>query len=172
MSTLRLMAEGDIPQIMAIIAQAQAYLKAQGIDQWQNGYPDEAVVREDIALERGYVLEDAGRVVGMAALVFDGEPTYQTIYEGTWQTPEPYAAVHRIAVDASCRGQGISDVLMQGVEAVIRKKGFPSARIDTHRDNVVMQRMLQRNGYTLCGVIYLSAGAERGAQRVALEKRL
>lgn len=33
-------AEKDINAIMNIINQAQNYFKEQGIDQWQNGYPN------------------------------------------------------------------------------------------------------------------------------------
>lgn len=164
--------EADLPEIMRIIAQAQAYLAAQGIDQWQDGYPDERVMRGDIALGNGYVLELDGRVSGIATIIYDGEPSYEVIYDGAWTTREPYACMHRIAVDAAQRGKGVSDALMQGAEAAIRQKGFHGIRIDTHRENVVMQRMLKRNGYALCGVIYLDGGKEHGAERVALEKNL
>jgi RimJ/RimL family protein N-acetyltransferase len=41
-----------------------------------------------------------------------------------------------------------------------------SLRIDTHRGNVVMRRMLEKNGFRFCGVIYL----ENGDERVAYEK--
>lgn len=168
MNTLRPMEEADLPQVMRIVAQAQAYLAAQGIDQWQNGYPDEAAFRSDIRRGNGYVLAEGETVQGVCAIVFDGEPTYDRIYEGAWTTPEPYAAIHRVAVDAALRGTGAADALMQSAERVVREKGFQGIRIDTHRQNVVMQRMLARNGFSLCGVIYLQDGAER----VALEKVL
>lgn len=162
----------DLPQIMGIVAQAQAYLAAQGIDQWQDGYPDEATMREDIARQNAYVLAEDDRVCGIASIIFDGEPTYDRIHDGAWTTAEPYAAIHRIAVDATMRGKGIADAVMQGAEEVVARRGLTGIRIDTHRQNVVMQRMLQRNGYALCGVIYLTEGKEAGAERVALEKTL
>ena len=34
-------------------------------------------------------------------------------------------------------------------------------RIDTHRDNIPMQKCLIRNGFEYCGVIYLANGDER-----------
>lgn len=168
MSMLRLAAVMDLPRIMEIIAQAQAYLAAQGVDQWQDGYPDEAVMGEDIALSRGYVYERDGKVCGIATIVFDGEPTYDKIFEGAWETAEPYACIHRIAVDATLRGSGVSGAMMRAADDLIRAKGMTSVRIDTHRDNVIMQRMLAKNGYRKCGIIYLDTGAER----IALEKSL
>jgi len=170
--TLRLSTQQDLDQILAIIAQAQAYLAASGVDQWQDGYPDRAVMLEDIRLARGYVLETDGVVAGIATIVLDGEPSYDVIEDGAWTTPEPYACIHRIAVATSLRGTGVSNRLMQAAEKMIRSKGIVSVRIDTHRDNMAMQRMLARNGYARCGVIYLLKGNERGAQRIALEKTL
>lgn len=168
MTVLRLSEEQDIPQIMRIVASAQAYLAAQGIDQWQNGYPNEAVVRSDIEKAYGYVLEEDGRVTGIASLVFDGEPTYEVIYDGAWRTCGHYACIHRIAVDGSQRGKGTADCLMQGLERLVILEGLDAIRVDTHRQNVVMQGMLARNEYVLCGVIRLQDGAER----LAFEKQV
>ncbi len=172
MMAFRLSGERDLPAIMAIVTKAQAYLASRGVDQWQDGYPDEKVMREDMRLWQGYVLLREGEVAGIATIVFTGESSYDEIFEGAWTTPEPYACIHRIAVDAALRGTGAADELIRQAEAVIRARGVLSVRIDTHQDNLVMQRMLVRNGYRPCGVIYLKDGNERGAARVALEKRL
>lgn len=175
MTTLRHSTLKDLPGILEIIAQAQAYLAAQGVDQWQDGYPNEATMREDIRLERSYVLEADGGILGIASLVFDGEPTYDVICEGAWLAPEPYACIHRIAMDAAARGSGAAGELMALAEAETVSRGMYSVRIDTHRDNLVMQRMLQKNGYTRCGIIYLGAGGDGrapGAERIAFEKVL
>lgn len=34
-------------------------------------------------------------------------------------------------------------------------------RIDTHRDNKIMQHNLSKHGFTYCGIIYLANGDER-----------
>lgn len=157
-----------MPAMMAIVAQAQAYLAAQGIDQWQDGYPGEDVLREDIDAARGYVLVEDDAVCAIATIDFGGEPTYDVIYDGAWNTQTPYACLHRVAVDAALRGKGAADALVAAAEAVVRARGLSGVRVDTHRQNVVMQRMLARNGYRSCGVIYLESGAER----IALDKIL
>ncbi len=55
-----------LPQIMKIIRDAQALLAEDGISQWQDGYPDEAVLRRDVLGGNCYVLrqEDEIRAVG------------------------------------------------------------------------------------------------------------
>ena len=45
----------DVPGIMGIVRQAQRYLRESGIDQWQDGYPNEAVLYSDVESGRaGY----------------------------------------------------------------------------------------------------------------------
>ena len=52
---IRATEERDLPAVMEILHQAQAYFKAQGIDQWQDGYPDEATIRQDIQNGTAYL---------------------------------------------------------------------------------------------------------------------
>ena len=152
---------------MRLINQAKAYMKEQGIDQWQNGYPNEGEIAVDIAKGYSYVMEENGKIIGTMAVLFDGEPTYDKIYEGAWKADgEPYAAIHRVAVDAECKGQGIAGAMIAEVEKMCREKGVRSMKNDTHRDNQSMQRMQAKNGFEYCGVIYL----EDGAERIAFEK--
>ena len=41
-------------------------------------------------------------------------------------------------------------------------------RIDTHRDNRIMQKLISRSGFSYCGIILLADGAERLAyQRIS-----
>lgn len=46
----------DANCILEIIRQAQAYLKSQGINQWQNNYPNLETIQKDIQEQIGYVL--------------------------------------------------------------------------------------------------------------------
>ncbi len=159
----------DILGILRIIAQAQEYMKKEGIDQWQDGYPNEAVFEEDIEKGYSYVMVEDGRVIGTIAIIFDGEPTYDKIYEGAWKTVnEPYAAVHRVAVDAECKGKGIAGAMIAETEKMCRERGVRSIKNDTHRDNQSMRRMQAKNGFEYCGIIYL----ENGDERIAFEKIL
>ena len=157
----------DIPAVMKLIDQAKAYMKENGIDQWQNGYPNAKSIRKDIDQDYSYVMEDEGKIIGTLAVIFDGEPTYEKIYDGEWKTTEePYAAVHRVAVDAECKGRGIAGAMIEEVERLCRERGVRSIKNDTHRDNRSMQRMQAKNGFEYCGVIYLQDDAER----IAFEK--
>lgn len=158
--------EEDIISIMKIINAAQAYFKEQEIDQWQNGYPNYNSIENDINNGYSYVLDENDKIIGTVAVSFDGEETYENIYNGAWITNEEYAVVHRIAVDSNYKGQGIASIIIKNIEDLCINKGVHSIKIDTHKENLSMQKLLQKNGFKYCGIIYL----EDGNERIAFEK--
>ena len=114
---------------------------------------------EGIKKGTSYVCEDNGEVIAAFHFSVGDDPTYKKIYEGEWQNDEPYAVIHRIAV--KYHGRGIADFCYGECFRI-----HPNLRIDTHRDNLPMQRSLGKNGFVRCGVIYL----ENGEDRVAYQK--
>ena len=156
----------DIAAIMPIFDEARATIAALGIDQWQNGYPSREVIEKDFSKAQSYCVIKDGETVGTFALVDDGEPTYDKIFDGSWLTgdgKEHYFAIHRVAISVKSRGSGISTKIIDFCAEKAREDGKSSLRIDTHRGNVVMRKMLEKNGFTYCGVIYLADGDERVA---------
>jgi len=41
------------------------------------------------------------------------------------------------------------------------QRRYNNIRIDTHRDNAIMQHNIEKHGFTYCGIIYLANGDER-----------
>lgn len=159
--TFRLSTQQDVARMMELVQQAQTFFKQNGIDQWQNGYPNPQQLAADIEVGASYVALQDGVVVGTAALYFGIEKDYLKIHEGQWNTGEPYAAIHRVAVDNQCKGQGVAPALYHFLEEVCRTNGIQFVRGDTHRDNIAMQKFMEKMGFSRCGIIYLSDGAER-----------
>lgn len=160
---------GDIDALMPIFDEARKTIATLGIDQWQDGYPRRADISADIERDRSYCIVIDDKVSGSFAVIDDGEPTYDKIYGGHWLTGDDsrdYIAIHRVAIAVASRGSGASAHMMQYAAEFARGIGRKSVRIDTHEGNVVMRRMLEKNGFVYCGVIYLDSGAAR----VAYEK--
>ncbi|MDS0525251.1 GNAT family N-acetyltransferase [Clostridium sp. SHJSY1] len=160
--------ETDINNIIGIIGQAQAYFKEQGINQWQDNYPNVEIINNDIENNNSYVLLKDENIVATAAVSFDEEKTYDSIYEGQWFSNDEYAVIHRIAVDNNCKGLGLSSQIIKNVEKLCLEKGVYSIKVDTHKENVSMQKLLKKNKFQYCGIIYL----EDGSKRIAFEKIL
>lgn len=161
----RLATPDDIPSIGEIIRGAQAQLQAAGSRQWQDGYPAAKDLASDLAHGCGYVLCNPS-VIAYGAVIFDGEPAYDSI-DGRWPSEEPYVVVHRLAVVGKQQGRGIATEFMHRTETLARQSGIGTFRIDTARENAVMQRLLGREGFVYCGKV-----RHRGGERLAYWKRI
>ena len=145
----------DLPRMMEIYAEARNYMCANGNPkQWVSGYPSEAKIREDIAAGESWLCVENGEILGVFCFFTHNDPTYDTIYEGSWLNGEPYGVIHRIAVAQHRRG-----VASSCYDFALSK--CQNLRIDTHRDNIPMQKSLEKNGFQRCGIIYLQNGSER-----------
>ena len=114
--------EADMDSIMKIIRQAQAYFKEKGINQWQDNYPNIRVISYDMAMGNSYVLLKDNEVVATVAVSFNGEKTYEVIYDGAWISNNEYAVIHRIAVDNNYKGLGLSSEIIKSVEELCIEK--------------------------------------------------
>ena len=158
----------DVSAIMELIADAQQFLRSCGVDQWQDGYPTAQIIEQDIALGQSYLCVEQGRVVATAVLSAAGEPTYSTI-EGRWLNENGYVVVHRLAVSAAATRRGLARVMMSYAEEFAKSMGLNDIRVDTHRDNKVMQHLLERLDYQFCGQITLQSQAKRLAYHKVLK---
>lgn len=148
--------ETDIPVLLSLAEEARRTMRECGnLNQWINGYPSAEVFRQDIERGVSYIIKDNGNPVGTFAFVPSPEPTYAQIYEGQWvDDTTPYYVVHRIA--ASREATGIFRTMID-----FCKEHTDNIRIDTHRDNVIMQHLLIKHHFCYCGIIYLANGDER-----------
>lgn len=145
----------DLDVILGIYANARTFQQANGNpSQWTGGYPQRKLLENDILLNRLYVITGDGNIQGVFMFTLEPEPTYAKIYEGQWPDSLPYGTIHRLASSQTHRG--ISRLVFDWC-----KKQCPRLRIDTHKDNIPMQRAVQRYGFHYCGIIHLADGSER-----------
>lgn len=152
----------DLPALLHLADEARQIMRCSGnMRQWVGGYPSAEVFQADIARGVSYLVELDGRPVATFAFIPSPEPTYADIFGGAWiDAASPYYVVHRIASLPHCHG--IMAALLDYCFA-----HTDNVRIDTHRDNTIMQHLLSKHGFTYCGIIYLANGDERLAyQRI------
>ena len=156
----------DIPALMCLFERAKCIMRESGnLNQWGEGYPSEKVVRCDIEQGNCYVAGDepSGKIEATMAFIPGPDPTYSFIEGGAWLDNNPYFVIHRIAVAAPGKGfaQRLFDWAFERIKTV---------RIDTHRDNIIMQHILSKYGFKYCGVIYLANGDARDAYQLTIKK--
>ena len=127
--------------------------------QWGNTYPATQILMDDISSGNSYVCVEHDKIIATFYYKEGIDDTYVRIYEGQWLNEAPYGVVHRITSDGTIRGAASFCL-----NWAFNKCG--NLKIDTHRDNIVMQHLLDKNGFKYCGVVYL----ENGSERIAYQK--
>lgn len=145
----------DIPQMQEIFAIARKFMSDTGNPhQWAADYPSEAFLLGDIGSGDSYVCLLEDKIVATFLLRGGKDPTYDIIYDGAWIDDSPYATIHRIASSGEVKG------IFHKVMAFALQR-YESLRIDTHKDNIVMQHVVQKEGFRYCGIIRCWNGEER-----------
>ena len=152
---VRLAEYHDMDTILWLFSEAREIMRADGnTEQWKGPYPGEEQVRTDIEKGVGRVVLHGDDIVAYFALVPSPEPTYSWI-DGEWlDNGLPYYVIHRIASSRASKG-----VFREIIEYAFSQ--CSNIRIDTHRDNRIMQHVITKAGFKYCGIIYLADGTER-----------
>lgn len=160
---IRPAAAEDLPRVLMIYANARKFMAEHGNPrQWNTSWPPERLLREDIRAGRLFVAESEKTIAGVFVYLqgVDIDPTYRKIENGSWGSNAEYGVVHRLASSGEVPGTGAAclDWAYEHCHHL---------RVDTHGDNVVMQRLLQKLGFVQRGVIYVE---EDNDPRLAYDK--
>ena len=149
----------NLAEILAVYETARSFMAENGNPtQGSGGYPQEELLTDDIKSQKLYILEDEGVREGVFFFSEGPDSTYGYI-DGKWQNELPYSVIHRVASRGQKRG-----ILKLIVEFCLERSN--NIKIDTHEDNTVMQKALEKLGFLKCGIIYLEKGEKRIAYQV------
>ena len=161
--TIRNALQKDFDDILRIYARAREYMKRNGNPtQWEENFPPETLINDDIREKRNYVVEADGGIHGVFAFILGDDPTYARI-EGAWMSDAPYGTIHRIASDGTVKGVFAAAI-------AFCKSRLSHIRIDTHADNKTMRCAIEKAGFKECGIIRVADGTPRIAYELIAEK--
>ena len=145
----------DFNEIMSIYRSAQEFMIESGNPtQWGHSYPEKKLIADDIDSEVCHLICDESGVCGVFALFDNPEPTYQNIEGGEWLNDDVYVTIHRIASNG--RTPGVFKCAVTYCKSI-----SDNIRIDTHKNNSIMQNQIEKNGFKRCGIIHVRDGSER-----------
>lgn len=154
--------EADLEILLKLYESARMFMASHGNPtQWGNTYPPINLLAQDIQEGNSYVCEEHEKIIGTFFYRVGPDDSYTRIYNGQWLDESPYGVVHRITSDGTIKGTASFCL-----DWALRQCG--NLRIDTHRDNIIMQHMLDKSGFTYCGIIYL----DNGSERIAYQRKL
>lgn len=156
----------ELDTVMAIYRHAQKFMAEQGNpDQWGNVHPPKDMIEKDIENGKSYVCVEDEKIAAVFYFAIEEDPTYAKIVDGEWKNNKPYAVVHRIASAGIVKGAGAFCLNWAAQQ-------YDNLRMDTHKDNIPMQKLLAKCGFEYCGIIFIANGDERIAfQKVGYDKQ-
>ena len=138
----------DLENVLCIYERAREYMRQTGNpNQWKTSNPTCEMIVNDIDNGNLYLLYSDNGIEAVFAFIDGVDPTYNVI-EGEWLNDKPYCVVHRVASAGKSRGvlRLCMDYCLQFTDEI---------RIDTHKDNKIMQHSLEKLGFKHCGTIWL-----------------
>lgn len=151
----------ELNKIKEIYSGAKTFMDLNGnAGQWENDYPQRNLLKFDIENKSSYVCVENGDILAVFSFSIGEEPTYHEIFEGQWLNNDKYGVIHRIAVAE--RNKGFASKCIQWCI-----KQFPNIKIDTHKNNIPMQKVILKNGFQYCGIIKKENGTERLAYQIS-----
>lgn len=156
----------DESEIWDILQKGIIRRKNDGSNQWQDGYPNPQIIRNDIEKEAGYVLTEGENIIGYFTMLINDEPAYAEI-KGKWLSNDDYVVIHRVAISEKYLRKGLAKEIFNFAESFAVDNNIFSIKVDTNFDNIAMLKLLENMGYIYCGeVLY------RGSPRKAFEKAI
>jgi ribosomal protein S18 acetylase RimI-like enzyme len=140
----------DFKEITALYRKAVAGMIEKGIFQWDEIYPYDEVLLEDIVQEEMYLLTaEDGDITSCIVINEDQDETYRN---GNWKYTEGRAAViHRLCVLPDTQGTGLGKRTMQLAEALAKENGYDLIRLDAFPQNKSALKLYTGLGYTYAG---------------------
>ncbi len=139
----------DALEVIAILKRCNQRLLSQGIYQWDEQYPSQELIENNIAAQSLFVYHKDNKIVSGITLDDKQPPSYSNI---TWETVDANPLlIHRTFVDPDFQGQGLGQAMMSFAESYALEYGFNCIRADVHKQNLAALALFQKRGYKVCG---------------------
>jgi len=143
----------DLENIMKMYTSCVKGMIKNGIDQWDDTYPNTEVITKDLEKKSYYVAEIEGEIIGGINIDRNQDKTYLEI---DWEdTSDSFLVVHRLGVKEEFWKKKIGKKLMIFAENLVIEKRLKSIRLDTYSGNPKAMEFYRRLRYRELGAINL-----------------
>lgn len=154
----------DAPALLQLTRECIGAMRAAGIEQWDEVYPDAGVIERDIRAGTLAVMVEEGRVIACITVDRNMDPLWKDL---DWDTAgDPAAVVHRLMVHPSQQGRGLAKQFMLHAETVARGMGCRSIRLDSFLQNPAAMALYPRLGYRRTGTATMRKGPFAGFEKL------
>ena len=114
---------------------------------WNEFYPGEEEILQDLAAQTLYVLEDAGELIGAVSIV----PENELDGRDCWKVQENAREFARVVLRPNCQGKGLSAYLVEGIVQELQRQHAAAIHIAAAKDNIPACRLYAKMGFAFCG---------------------
>ena len=160
----------DLSDIMLLINQGINYFKKANIDQWQNNYPNELIIKNDIFSKYAYVLEENNQILGYCLISSEKDSNYDNVFDGQWLSNDNYLVIHRLVISNEFKGMNLGSKVIEFTKTLALNMQIYSIKVDTHDDNLSMIKLLTKNNFSYIGIIKIEDQSLRNAYEYVIKK--
>ncbi|MDM1044862.1 GNAT family N-acetyltransferase [Myroides sp. 1354] len=154
-STIRPLVSSDIDQVITVLNQVKQMMFSNGIDQWDEHYPNAETIQMDLQNQQAYVYTENEAILAYMVL----NEAYDIEYEALkWSTSTPFLVIHRLFVQPAAQGKGISSQMIQFAETYAKAKAYASIRFDAYALNNTANAVYLKKGYIHVGTVQFRKG--------------
>ncbi|SFU68237.1 Acetyltransferase (GNAT) family protein [Pustulibacterium marinum] len=152
---VRLLETEHSKEAFEIIQAVVSQIRERNLDQWDELYPTQQIIINDISQQHayGYFLDE--KLVGYMAL----NEAYDVEYdEVPWKTTGKFLVVHRLSVHPNVQKVGVAKAMMQAVETIALENNYDCLRFDCFTKNDIANQFYQKLGFESPGNVFFRKG--------------
>ena len=143
--------EQEADELVAFYQHVADNMEKSGLQHWHWGrYPNEEMIRGDIARGELYYMPEGGSIAAAVVLMVGQEEDYNSL---TWSCGVKPGIFHRLAVHPAMQGAGLGGLVLDDVLQLLRRSGCDCVRCDTSEKNRHAIRLYEKLGFRPCGTM-------------------
>jgi ribosomal protein S18 acetylase RimI-like enzyme len=145
----------ELPGLIDLVKAAVRHMESQGIYQWDDNYPNTAILQADIEKRHLHVIEVNGQIAGMISINEEQSPEYQTV---PWQYAGKALVIHRLTITPAFQRQKLATNLMDFAEKAAENQRYDTIRLDVFTENPSAIKLYKHLGYEEAGTVRFRKG--------------
>lgn len=142
--------------VVSLFQRVKKHMLEQGIDQWDELYPNKEVIKEDIDKQQLYIAEYKHNIIAVFVINKDYDEAYG---QGSWRYIRgEYYVLHRFCIEPSMQGKGFATRIILLIEKEVRQLGGQAIRLDAFSKNPAAIHMYEKLGYQSVGQVVFRKG--------------
>jgi len=142
--------ENELDKIFELYKTCRKDLENKGIFQWDDNYPTQELLKENIKKGNLYKIEKDNELVGTFVLNTKVDEFWSEI---DWQNNN-FLGLHLLAIKPKYQGKGLGKKVLDFSEQKAKDEGYESLHLDVFSKNPAALNLYKNRGYKKVGKLY------------------